>query len=220
MASKKAKEEEVVLENSTVVLNDDATETPVANTADTTQTEDTDKKDECKHDENCTCEWGKCPKETCERYYENPENVPTSQEFIYHLDADGNKTEIKKANPNYKKEETTDPAPVDPKPEPKPEPNPDEPSKDPETPSNDCGDEIDEPWAHDTVGDLREEIRTHSGIAYNVIDNLLEELSTATDDDRDAIINHIAWHIPTGGPKSIKAHHKAKIVAALKAYKG
>lgn len=203
MATKKAKEE-VVLENSTVVLNDDTTETtPLA-------------EDECKHDENCTCEWGKCPKETCERYYQNPDNVPTSQEFIYHLNTDGSKTDIKKANPNYKKEETPDPAPTDPK----PEPTPDEPSKDPEIPSNDCGDEIDEPWAHDTVDELRKEIRTHSGIAYNVIDHLLEELSTATDDDREAIINHIAWHIPTGGPKNIKAHHKAKIVAALKAYKG
>lgn len=207
MATKKAKEEEVVLENSTVVLNDDATETPVADTTNT---------DECKHDENCTCEWGKCPKETCERYYQNPDNVPTSQEFIYHLNTEGSKTDIKKANPNYKKEETPDPAPTDPR----PEPTPDEPSKDPEIPSNDCGDEIDEPWAHDTVDELRKEIRTHSGIAYNVIDHLLEELSTATDDDREAIINHIAWHIPTGGPKSIKAHHKAKIVAALKAYKG
>ena len=213
MASKKAKEEEVVLENSTVVLNDDATETPIADA--TESTDITPSEDECKHDENCTCEWGKCPKETCERYYQNPDEVPTSQEFIYHLSSDGTPTEIKKANPNYKKEETPEPAP-----DPAPKPNPDEPSKDPEVPSNDCGDEIDEPWAHDTVGELREEIRTHSGIAYNVIDHLLEELSTATDDDRDAIINHIAWHIPTGGPKSIKAHHKAKIVAALKAYKG
>lgn len=199
MANKKAKEEEVVLENSTVVLNDDTTaETP---------TVDTTPADDCPHgSKNCTCEWGKCPKDTCERYYENPDDVPTSQEFIFHLNSDGSKTEIKKANPNYKKEEPVDPTP-------KPDP-------DPEVPSNDCGDEVDEPWAHDKVGDLREEIRTHSGIAYNVVDNLLTHLASATDDDRDAIINHIAWHIPTGGPKSIKAHHKAKIVAALKAYKG
>lgn len=212
MASKKAKEEEVVLENSTVVLNDDTTaETPSV---------DTTPADDCPHDsKNCTCEWGKCPKDTCERYYENPDDVPTSQEFIFHLNSDGSKTEIKKANPNYKKEET--PVDPNPEPEPKPDPTPDTPKDpEPEVPSNDCGDEVNEPWAHDKVGELREEIHTHSGIAYNVIDHLLEELSTATDDDRDAIINHIAWHIPTGGPKSIKAHHKAKIVAALKAYKG
>lgn len=215
MPNKKAKEEEVVLENSTVVLNDDTTtETPSVDTttpAETTLAEG----DDCPHDsKNCTCEWGKCPKDTCERYYENPDDVPTSQEFIFHLNGDGSKTEIKKANPNYKKEEPVDPTP-------KPDPTPDTPKDpEPEVPSNDCGDEVDEPWAHDKVGELREEIRTHSGIAYNVIDHLLEELSTATDDDRDAIINHIAWHIPTGGPKNIKAHHKAKIVAALKAYKG
>ena len=40
---------------------------------------------------------------------------------------------------------------------------------------------------------------------------------TAT--DKDAVIDKIAWHIPTGGPKSIKVHHKAKIVKALKALK-
>lgn len=209
------KKEETVLENSTVVLNDEATETPIADNTDSTSTQ----ADDCPHDSaNCTCDWGKCPKESCERYYENPDDVPTSQEFIYHLNADGSKTEIKKANPNYKKEETPDP--VDPKPDPvdpKPDPTPDT----PEVPSNDCGDEQDEPWAHDTVGDLREELRLHTGSVYNVVDSWLEDLAAETDDDKRAeIVDHIAWHIPTGGPLAIKEHHKAKIVELLKAYKG
>lgn len=214
MASKKTNEEvkETVLENSTVVLNDDTTDT--TETTPSTPSEG----DDCKHDKDCTCEWGKCPKDTCERYYQNPDDVPTSQEFIYHLNTDGTPTEIKKANPNYKKEETPDPAPVDPKPEPKP--TPDEP-KDPETPSSDCGDEQEEPWAHDKVGDLREELRLHTGSVYNVVDAWLESLANETDDEKRAeIISHIAWHIPTGGPNSIKVHHKAKIVELLKAYKG
>lgn len=217
MATKKTKEEEIVLENSTVVLND---ENPsiVDTTADdtTSTTPSTPSEDECKHDKDCTCEWGKCPKDTCERYYQNPDEVPTSQEYLYHLDDKGQKTEIKKANPNYKKEETPDP---EPKPEPKP--TPDEPSENPEVPSNDCGDEQDEPWAHDKVGDLREELRLHTGSVYNVVDAWLESLATETDDEKRAeIISHIAWHIPTGGPNSIKVHHKAKIVELLKAYKG
>lgn len=217
MANKKVKEEEVketILENSTVVLNDDAEGTPIEDTTTDTLSEG----DDCKHDKDCTCEWGKCPKDTCERYYQNPNDVPTSQEFIYHLNTDGSKTEIKKANPNYKKEETPDPTPdptpVDPKPEPKPEPTPD-------VPSNDCGDEQEEPWAHDKVGDLREELRLHTGSVYNVVDAWLESLANETDDEKRAeIISHIAWHIPTGGPNSIKVHHKAKIVELLKAYKG
>ena len=45
----------------------------------------------------------------------------------------------------------------------------------------------------------------------------LDEIATAT--DKDAVIDKIAWHIPTGGPKSIKVHHKAKIVEALNALK-
>lgn len=215
MASKKTNEEvkETVLENSTVVLNDDTTDTPESTPAETTPSED-----ECKHDKDCTCEWGKCPKNTCERYYQNPDEVPTSQEFIYHLSSDGTPTEIKKANPNYKKEETPDPTP-----DPAPKPNPDKPEvpKDPEVPSNDCGDEQEEPWAHDKVGDLREELRLHTGSVYNVVDAWLESLAAETDDEKRAeIISHIAWHIPTGGPNSIKVHHKAKIVELLKAYKG
>ena len=204
MTSKTNNTEEVVLENSTVVLNDDTTATTAEPQA-----------DECQHGADCTCEWGKCPKDTCERYYENPAAVPASQEFIYHLDADGNKTSIKKANPNYKApEQPTDPKPVDPKPT-----EPTQPA-DP-TPSNDCGDETDEPWAHDTVGELKEEIRTHAGIAYNVIDKMLDDLANAADEnEKNDIIAHFAWHIPTGGPKAIKAHHKAKIIEALKNYKG
>ena len=91
-------------------------------------------------------------------------------------------------------------------------------------PSNDCGQELEEPWAHDELlqdadghTSLERELRLHCCVTYDVVKMWLAEIATAT--DKDAVIDKIAWHIPTGGPKSIKVHHKAKIVEALKALK-
>ena len=91
-------------------------------------------------------------------------------------------------------------------------------------PSNDCGPELEEPWAHDELlqdadghTGLERELCLHCGVTYDVVKMWLAEIATAT--DKDAVIDKIAWHIPTGGPKSIKVHHKAKIVEALKALK-
>ena len=102
--------------------------------------------------------------------------------------------------------------------------NPDQTS---DIPSNDCGPELEEPLAHDILlqdadghtGLERElrELRLHCGVTYNVVKMWLDEIATAT--DKDAVIDKIAWHIPTGGPKSIKVHHKAKIIEALKSLK-
>lgn len=90
--------------------------------------------------------------------------------------------------------------------------------------SNDCGPELEEPWAHDELlqdadghTGLERELSLHCGVTYDVVKMWLAEIATAT--DKDAVIDKIAWHIPTGGPKSIKVHHKAKIVDALKALK-
>ena len=93
-----------------------------------------------------------------------------------------------------------------------------------DTPSNDCGPELEEPWAHDELlkdedghTGLERELRLHCGVTYNVVNAWLDELKKA--DDKNTVIEKIAWHIPTGGPKAIKVHHKAKIVEALKALK-
>lgn len=194
---------------STVVLNGEEGSTTSVETP-------LEKKDEeCPHDSaNCTCEWGHCPKESCERYYQNADEVPTSQEFLYHLDEAGAPVkDQKKANPKYKKPEDDkkeDPNlnPVDPTP----------------VPDGDCDLSGDEPWAHDTLMEdddehtgLEKELRFHCGMTYDVVKSWLDELKEA--DDKDTVIEKIAWHIPTGGPQSIKVHHKAKIVEALKALK-
>lgn len=196
---------------STVVLNGDSTTT--------TNTEVPSNDETCPHDSaNCTCEWGHCPKDTCERYYQNPDDVPTSQEYVYHLDESGAPVkDLKKANPNYKKPEenpSTPVTPVDPKPSPDPAPVPD----------GDCDLSGDEPWAHDTLLEdddehtgLEKELRLHCGVTYDVVKLWLDELKEA--DDKDAAIEKIAWHIPTGGPQQIKVHHKGKIIEALKALK-
>ena len=98
------------------------------------------------------------------------------------------------------------------------------PGQTPDIPSNDCGPELEEPWAHDVLlqdadghTSLERELHLHCGVTYNVVKMWLDEIKTAT--DKDAVIDKIAWHIPTGGPKSIKVHHKAKIIKALKSLK-
>lgn len=98
------------------------------------------------------------------------------------------------------------------------------PGQTPNTPLDNCGPEVAEPWAHDELlqdadghTGLERELRLHCGVTYNVVKMWLDELKKAT--DKNAVIDKISWHIPTGGPKSIKVHHKAKIIEALKALK-
>lgn len=219
MAKKSTNTEET--KQSTVVLNDevnpiqDTTIKDVKNTPTPTDTFD------CSNpDHECTCKPGHCPNKDCKSGHYWTEGTESDQ-YLYHYDSDDetNKLEDKDhrmANPNYKVPEP----PKDPEAS-KPgeiKPNPDQ------KPSNDCGPEVEEPWAHDELlqdadghTGLERELRLHCGVTYNVVKMWLDEIASAT--DKDAVIDKISWHIPTGGPKSIKVHHKAKIVEALKALK-
>lgn len=217
MGKKTTTDEEV---KSTVVLNDE-TATPVEDTP-TTTSETVDTTDTCAHDdENCTCEWGHCPKSTCTHHFQNPDAVPTTQEYVYHLDEAGAIVkDDKKANPNYKKEEEKKDEEVTPTPTPTPTPDTDE-----DAGSDDCGTEREEPWAHDEIMEdddehtgLEKEIKFHTGANWTVVESWFDQIKNETDADAKAkLIDHVAWHIPTGGPAAIKAHHKEKLVALLKA---
>lgn len=219
MAKKSTNTEET--KQSTVVLNDevnpikDTTIKDVENTPTPTDTFD------CSNpDHECTCKPGHCPNKDCKSGHYWTEGTETDQ-YLYHYDSDDETIKLedadhRKANPLYKV------------PEPPKDPEPSKPggsTQDPDQiPSNDCGPELEEPWAHDELlkdadghTGLERELRLHCGVTYDVVKMWLDEIATAT--DKDAVIDKIAWHIPTGGPKSIKVHHKAKIVEALKALK-
>lgn len=215
MAKKSTNTEET--KQSTVVLNDEVKanpiQDPVENTEDTPAPTDTG--DNCppagdcsNPDHVCTCKPGHCPNENCKSGHYWTEGDKTVK-FLYHYDTEDETTPSKtKENPIYKA----------PKP---PKPNPDQ---TPDTPSNDCGHEVEEPWAHDELlqdadghTGLERELRLHCGVTYDVVKMWLDEIKTAN--NKDAVIDKIAWHIPTGGPKSIKVHHKEKIIAALNALK-
>ena len=176
----------------------------------------------------CTCKPGHCPNKDCKSGHYWTEGTESDQ-YLYHYDTDDETIKLededhRKANPNYKVPEPSKPNPEPSKPNPEPS-NPGDGTEDPDQiPSNDCGPEVEEPWAHDELlqdadgrTGLERELRLHCGVTYDVVKMWLDEIATAT--DKDAVIDKIAWHIPTGGPKSIKVHHKAKIVEALKALK-
>ena len=96
-----------------------------------------------------------------------------------------------------------------------------------ESTANNAAKETDtaEPWgdkAPVSEDDLINELFYHGGIAKNVAKEMIEKLKAATDTElKEAMINHIAWHIATGGPKNKenggkgKALHKEDIVAYL-----
>ena len=225
MAKKSTNTEET--KQSTVVLNDEVN--PIQDTPIPTDTGDCSNPDHV-----CTCKPGHCPNKDCKSGHYWTEGTE-SEQYLYHYDSDDETIKLedadhRKANPNYKvPEPPKDPEPSKPGPEPsKPNPEPSNPggsTEDPDQiPSNDCGPEVAEPWAHDELlqdadghTGLERELRLHCGVTYDVVKMWLSEITTAT--DKDAVIDKIAWHIPTGGPKSIKVHHKAKIVEALKALK-
>ena len=229
MAKKSTNTEET--KQSTVVLNDEVKVNPIQDTtiqdvAENTPTP-TNVGDCSNPDHVCTCKPGHCPNKDCKSGHYWTEGTESDQ-YLYHYDSDDETIKLedadhRKANPNYKVPEP----PKDPEP-PKPNPDPSKPggsTEDPDQiPSNDCGPEVEEPWAHDELlqdadehTGLERELRLHCGVTYDVVKMWLDEIATAT--DKDAVIDKIAWHIPTGGPKSIKVHHKAKIVEALKALK-
>ena len=229
MAKKSTNTEET--KQSTVVLNDEVN--PIQDPVEDTPTP-VDTGDNCPptgdcSDPNhaCTCKPGHCPNKDCKSGHYWTEGTKDDQ-YLYHYDSDDESIKLEDANhrmvnPKYE-------APKDPEPS-KPgtgTENPggstQNPPQTPDAPSNDCGDEMDEPWAHDELlqpldghTSLERELRWHCGVTYDVVEMWLNELKTTT--DKDAVIAKIAWHIPTGGPKSIKVHHKAKIVEALKALK-
>lgn len=215
MAKKSTNTEET--KQSTVVLNDEVNpiQDPVENTEDTPAPTDTG--DNCppagdcsNPDHVCTCKPGHCPNKDCKSGHYWTEGDKTVK-FLYHYDTEDETTPSKtKENPIYEAPKDPDDGKTDPPTQP--------------TPSNDCGPELEEPWAHDELlkdadghTGLERELRLHCGVTYDVVKMWLDEIATAT--DKDAVIDKIAWHIPTGGPKSIKVHHKAKIVEALKALK-
>ena len=226
MAKKSTNTEET--KQSTVVLNDEVN--PIQDTPTPINAGDCSNPDHV-----CTCKPGHCPNKDCKSGHYWTEGTE-SEQYLYHYDSDDETIKLedadhRKANPNYKVPEPPKPNPEPSKPNPEPsKPNP-EPSnpggstQDPDQiPSNDCGPEVAEPWAHDELlqdadsyTGLERELRLHCGVTYDVVKMWLSEIKTAT--DKDAVIDKIAWHIPTGGPKSIKVHHKAKIVEALKALK-
>ena len=232
MAKKSTNTEET--KQSTVVLNDenpiqDTTIKDVKNTPTPTDTFD------CSNPGHaCTCKPGHCPNKDCKSGHYWTEGTESDQ-YLYHYDSDDET--IKLEDEDHRKENHIYKVPEPPKdPEPSKPSKPSEPSnpgqsnpggstQDPDQiPSNDCGPEVEEPWAHDELlqdadrhTGLERELRLHCGVTYDVVKMWLGEIATAT--DKDAVIDKIAWHIPTGGPKSIKVHHKAKIVEALKALK-
>nr|DAM31605.1 MAG TPA: hypothetical protein [Ackermannviridae sp.] len=212
---------------STVVLNDEVNpiQDPVEDTPTPIDTGDTG--DNCPptgdcSDPNhvCTCKPGHCPNKDCKSGHYWTEGTKDDQ-YLYHYDSEDESIKLedanhRKANPKYE-------APKDPEP-PKTDPVVPNPDQTPDAPSNDCGDEMNEPWAHDELlqdldgrTGLERELRWHCGVTYDVVEMWLDELRSAV--DKEAVIAKIAWHIPTGGPKSIKVHHKAKIVEALRALK-
>ena len=232
MAKKSTNTEET--KQSTVVLNDEVNpiqDTTIQDVVKDTPTS-TDTVDCSNPDHVCTCKPGHCPNKDCKSGHYWTEGTEKDQ-YLYHYDSDDETIKLedadhRKANPNYKvpeppkDPEASKPGEINPNPGPS---NPGGSTEDPDQiPSNDCGPEVEEPWAHDELlkdadghTGLERELRLHCGVTYDVVKMWLDEIATAT--DKDTVIDKIAWHIPTGGPKSIKVHHKAKIVEALKALK-
>ena len=215
MAKKSTNTEET--KQSTVVLNDDVNPIQDTTIKDVENTPTPTNAGDCSNpDHTCTCKPGHCPNENCKSGHYWTEGDKTVK-FLYHYDTEDETTPSKtKENPIYE-------APKDPELS-KPGGSTQDPGQTPDIPSNDCGPELEEPWAHDELlqdadghTGLERELRLHCGVTYDVVKMWLSEIATAT--DKDAVIDKIAWHIPTGGPKSIKVHHKAKIVEALKALK-
>lgn len=241
MAKKSTNTEET--KQSTVVLNDEVNpiqDTNIHNVVENTPTS-TDTVDCSNPDHVCTCKPGHCPNKDCKSGHYWTEGTEKDQ-YLYHYDSDDETIKLedenhRKANPIYnvpeppKDPEASKPGEIKPNPDQKPNPEPSnpggstqDPDQIPDTPSNDCGSELEEPWAHDELlqdadgrTGLERELRLHCGVTYDVVKMWLDEIASAT--DKDAVIDKIAWHIPTGGPKSIKVHHKAKIVEDLKALK-
>ena len=222
MAKKSTNTEET--KQSTVVLNDEVNPIQDTTIKDVEDTPAPINAGDCSNPAHvCTCKPGHCPNKDCKSGHYWTEGTESDQ-YLYHYDSDDETIKLedkdhRKENPNYKAPEP----PKDPDPS-KPGETKPNPGQTPDTPSNDCGPELEEPWAHDELlqdadgyTGLERELRLHCGVTYDVVKMWLDEIATAT--DKDAVIDKIAWHIPTGGPKSIKVHHKAKIVEALKALK-
>ena len=229
MAKKSTNTEET--KQSTVVLNDEVNPIQDTTIKDVENTPTPINAGDCSNPAHvCTCKPGHCPNKDCKSGHYWTEGTEKDQ-YLYHYDSDDETIKLedadhRKANPNYKVPEP----PKDPEP-PKPNPDPSnpggstqDPGQTPDIPSNDCGPELEEPWAHDELlqdadghTGLERELRLHCGVTYDVVKMWLDEIATAT--NKDAVIDKIASHIPTGGLKSIKVHHKAKILEALKALK-
>ena len=225
MAKKSTNTEET--KQSTVVLNDGVNPTKDTTIQNVENTPTPTNAGDCSNpDHKCTCRPGHCPNKNCKSGHYWTEGTESDQ-YLYHYDTEDETikkedADHRKANLNYKVPGSSKPESSKPNPDPS---NPGDGTEDPDQiPSNDCGPEVEEPWAHDELlqdadghTGLERELRLHCGVTYDVVKMWLDEIETAT--YKDAVIDKIAWHIPTGGPKSIKVHHKAKIVEALNALK-
>lgn len=225
MAKKSTNTEET--KQSTVVLNDEVNPIQDTTIKDVKNTPTPINAGDCSNpDHVCTCKPGHCPNKDCKSGHYWTEGTESDQ-YLYHYDSDDETIKLedadhRKVNTKYKVPELSKPEPSNPNPDPS---NPGGGTEDPDQiPSNDCGPELEEPWAHDELlqdadshTGLERELSLHCGVTYDVVKMWLAEIATAT--DKDAVIDKIAWHIPTGGPKSIKVHHKAKIIEALKSLK-
>lgn len=128
---------------------------------------------------------------------------------------------IQKNNADNESESEPTPAP---KPKtPKPAKAPKGPVKAPENAPKET--DTAEPWgdkAPVSEDDLINELFYHGGVAKDVAKNMIDKLKAIKDPELKAnMINHIAWHIATGGPKNKinggkgKALHKEDIVTYL-----
>ena len=53
-----------------------------------------------------------------------------------------------------------------------------------------------------SIEELKQVLHETTYISYNVIDSLLSGFNDpGIDEDKERLYTHIAWHIPTGGPK-------------------
>ena len=120
------------IDNSTVVLNDEAVETPVNDIETVAETND-DTSCPVHSDVDCQCKPGHCPNKACKsgNYWTT---APSTEKYVYHYDSDNE--DLKLTDADHRKE---NPAYVEPTPTPTPDKKDDE-----DTGSDDCGPEREE----------------------------------------------------------------------------
>ncbi|MCH5166916.1 MAG: hypothetical protein J1F35_03400 [Erysipelotrichales bacterium] len=72
-----------------------------------------------------------------------------------------------------------------------------------------------------SIEELKKALHETTYISYNVIDSLLAGFDdSVSNEDKERLYTHIAWHIPTGGPKFPKdkkgIEYKKEILEAIR----